>query len=61
MTKRYELPQEQWREIDDLLTGKAADRDRTAVGNRIFVNGVLWILRSGAYWRHVPERYVVLT
>jgi transposase len=30
------------------------------VDNRTFVNGVLWTLRSGAYWRHVPERYGVL-
>ena len=28
---------------------------RTAADNRLFVNGVLWILRSGARWYHSPS------
>jgi transposase len=57
MPRRYELTEAQWQEIRDLLTGKAGDRGRTAADNRTFVNGVLWLLRSGAYWCHIPERY----
>lgn len=57
MAKRYELTEAQWQEIKDLLSGKAGDRGRTALDNRTFVNGVLWVLRSGAYWYHLPERY----
>lgn len=57
MAKRYELTQAQWQEIEGLLPGKAGDRGRTAANNRTFVNGVLWVLRSGAYWCHLPERY----
>src|SRR5215203_1670800 len=58
MTKRYELTKAQWhKKIEDLLPGKAGDRGRTAADNRTFVNGVLWVLRSGAYWCHLPECY----
>lgn len=57
MPRRYELTEAQWQAMKDLLSGKAGDRGRTARDNRTFVNGVLWVLRSGAYWCHMPERY----
>ena len=50
MAKRYELSLQQWERLKDILPGKAGDRGRTAVDNRRFVNGVLWVLRSGARW-----------
>ena len=55
--KRYELSQVQWERIAGLLPGKAGDPGRTAGDNRLFVNGVLWVLRSGAHWCDLPERY----
>ena len=55
--KRYELSEAQWMRIAPLLPGKATDPGRTAADNRLFVNGVLWVLRSGAHWRDLPERY----
>lgn len=55
--KRYELSQAQWERIAPLLPGKAGDPGRTAADNRLFVNGVLWVLRSGAHWCDLPERY----
>ena len=57
MAKRYELNDEQWARIANLLPGKKSDPGRTAADNRLFVNGVLWILRSGAQWDELPERY----
>ncbi len=57
MAKRYELTDAQWVRISDLLPGKAGDPGRTAADNRLFVNGVLWVLRSGAHWHDLPERY----
>ena len=55
--KRYELSDAQWERIALHLPGKASDPGRTGGDNRLFVNGVLWVLRSGAHWRDLPERY----
>ncbi|MBA1142408.1 transposase [Mesorhizobium sp. CCANP35] len=30
---------------------------RSGRDNRLFVNGVLWVLCSGAHWHNLPERY----
>jgi len=57
MVKRYELSEVQWQRIEGLLAGKAGDPGRRGRDNRLFVNGVLWVLRSGAHWHDLPERY----
>ena len=56
MRKRYELSDQQWERIKDVLPGKEGDVGVTAQDNRGFINAVLWILRSGAPWRDLPER-----
>lgn len=55
--KRYELTPAQWERIAPMLPGKESDPGRTGGDNRLFVNGCLWVLRSGAHWRDLPERY----
>jgi transposase len=55
--KRYELTPEQWERLAPLLPGKPGDPGRTGSDNWTFVNGVLWVLRSGAHWHDLPERY----
>ena len=57
MAKRYELSDAQWQRISGLMRGKASDPGRSGSDNRRFVNGVLWVLRSGAHWHDLPERY----
>ncbi|WP_419723067.1 IS5 family transposase [Sphingomonas panni] len=54
---RYELSEAQWSRIASLVPGKTADPGRTGSDNRLFVNGCLWVLRSGAHWCDLPERY----
>jgi len=51
------LSESQWERIRGLLPGRVEHVGRTAVDNRQFVNGVLWVLRSGARWSDLPERY----
>ena len=57
MAGRYELSDAQWQRIAEMLPGKPGDRGRTGANNRLFVNAVLWVLRSGAWWQYLPERY----
>jgi putative transposase len=57
MVKRYELSDDQWEQLAPLLPGKVGDPGRSGEDNRLFVNAVLWVLRSGARWEDLPERY----
>lgn len=57
MAKRYELTASHWRKIALLLPGKAGDPGRSGADYRLFVNGVLWVPRSGSHWHDLPERY----
>ena len=56
--KHYELTTEQWERVKPLLppeeTGK---RGRPRKDNRTMLNGMLWIARSGAQRRELPEAY----
>ena len=56
-TGRYELSDAQWEKIKDTLPGRKETVGVTAKDNRQFVNGVLWVLRSGAHCKDMPERY----
>jgi len=53
----YEMNDQAWERVKELLPGKPTDVGRTAKDNRQFVNAVLWIARSGAPWRDLPERF----
>jgi len=55
--RRYEVTDQQWAKIVPLLPGQPGAAGRKAVDNRLFVNAVLWIARSGAPWRDLPERF----
>ena len=57
MPRRHELTDAQWESIKDLLPGKPGDPGRTAENNRLFVNAVLFVLRTGIPWADLPERY----
>jgi transposase len=54
---RTVLGDAQWRRIEVLLPGKNGDPGVTGRDNRLFLEGVLWIARTGAPWRDLPEKY----
>jgi transposase len=54
---RKMLRDEQWARIEHLLPGKASDPGCTAKDNRLFVEALLWILRTGSPRRDLPEEF----
>lgn len=48
------LRDDQWARIEQLLPGKVTDCGVTAKDNRLFVEAVLWIARTGSPWRDLP-------
>jgi putative transposase len=56
---RYDLPDEAWTIIKPLLPPEPATRPagRPWAEHRKIINGMFWVLCSGAPWRDLPERY----
>jgi transposase len=52
---RYDLTDFEWRVIEPLMPNKPQGVPR--VDDRRVLNGIFWVLRSGAPWRDLPERY----
>ena len=53
---RHELDDEHWKHIEGMF-GRAHGRGRRCRDLRRVVNGLLWLVRTGAAWRDLPERY----
>ena len=57
MRHRHAIADEDWDRIKDLLPGRAGTPGVTAKDNRLFVDAILWIAKTGAPWRDLPERF----
>ena len=55
--RRHDISDRVWDKIKDKLPGGAGKVGRRASDNRLFINAVLWILRTGAPWRDLPPDY----
>ena len=56
--RRYELTDEEWERIKGYFPEReACQKGRPRNEDRPILNGILWIVRSGAAWRDLPERY----
>ena len=55
--RRHELTDEQWARLTPLLPPRKPRTGRPNHDHRAILNGMLWILRTGAPWRDLPERY----
>jgi len=50
---RYELTDHEWTAIRPMLPNKPRGVPR--VNDRRVLNGIFWVLRSGAPWRDLPD------
>ncbi len=58
MKRRYELTDQEWEQIADLFPKENTGRPgRPSKDNRTMLNAMVWLARSGAPWRDLPERY----
>ncbi len=56
MTRRV-LNDAQWAIIEPFTLGKKSDPGQTGGDPRLFMEAVLWIVRTGAQWRELPEEF----
>jgi len=52
---RFVVSDEVWARMAPLLPGKEGDSGATGRDNRMFVEAVLWRVRTGLPWRDLPE------
>lgn len=54
---RGDLTNAQWQVLEPLLPPQRPRTGRPSQDHRQTINGILWVLRTGAPWRDLPERY----
>jgi putative transposase len=53
--ERLVLSDRQWVRVAEHIIGDERTRGSSGRNNRMFVEGVLWVVRTGAPWRDLPE------
>jgi len=54
---RFVLSDEVWLRIEPLLVGRSGDRGATGTNNRLFMEALLWRVRTGSPWRDLPTSF----
>ena len=54
---RGDLTNAEWERLQPLLPPQKPRTGRPAEDHRRILNGILWVLRTGAPWHDLPERY----
>jgi transposase len=57
LSDRFMISDEQWALMEPHCLGKKTDPGRSGSDARIFLEGVLWISRTGAPWRDLPAEF----
>ena len=54
---RFVLTDAQWAKMEPHCLGKPSDPGRSGGNNRLFMEAVLWIVRTGSPWRDLPAMF----
>ncbi len=54
---RLVLTDAQWAKMEPHCLGKRSDPGRSGGDNRLFVEAILWIVRTGSPWRDLPAQF----
>ena len=55
--QRFVVTDRLWARLEPLLPGKPTDSGVTAKDNRLFLEAVLWRVRTGSPWRDLPPDF----
>ena len=55
--RRHDITDQVWALLEPHLPGREGRWGGVAKDNRLFINAVFWILRTGAPWRDLPPTY----
>jgi len=55
--RRHDISDRVWQLLEPRLPGRKGAWGGKARDNRLFINAVFWILRTGAPWRDLPPDY----
>ncbi len=55
--QRHQLMDEQWDLVSGLIPRSTAKTGRPAKEPRLMLDGIFWILGTGAPWRDLPDRF----
>ena len=55
--ERFVVSDMLWRRLEPHLPGKISDAGATAKDNRLFLEAVLWRVRTGSPWRDLPPAF----
>ena len=57
MSKRHELADDQWELLEPLIPKSVAKTGRPPRDRRLMLDGIFWVLGTGAPWRDMPDRF----
>lgn len=54
---RHDISDESWSRIEHLLPGRPGQHGGVAANNRLFLNAILYLAKTGIAWRDLPSEY----